>query len=52
MISLCIALTLETVGNNDLIVNLIVLVFIGISIFSGAQYIIRNSIDNKKKKPK
>jgi phosphatidylglycerophosphate synthase len=52
MISLCIALTLETVGNNDLIVNLIVLVFIGISIFSGAQYIIRNSLDNKKKKSK
>ncbi|MGB5912265.1 MAG: hypothetical protein WBH31_13810 [Promethearchaeia archaeon] len=52
MISLCIALTLETVGNNGLIVNLIVLVFVGISIFSGAQYIIRNSLDNKKKKSK
>lgn len=52
MISLCIALALETLGNSNLILNLIVLVFIGISIFSGAQYIVMNSLDNKKKKSK
>jgi len=52
MISLCIALALETIGNGNLILNLIVLAFIGFSIFSGAQYIILNSLDNKKKKSK
>lgn len=52
MISLCIALTLETVGNDNLILNLIILAFIGFSIFSGAQYIVLNSLDNKKKKSK
>ena len=52
MISLCIALALNTIGNDNLILNLIVLVLIGFSIFSGAQYIVLNSLDNKKKKSK
>lgn len=52
MISLCIALALETLGNNHLILNIIILIFIGISIFSNAKYIVMNSIENKKYKSK
>lgn len=52
MISLCIALALETLGNNNLILNVIIITFIGISIFSNAQYLVVNSLDKKKRKSK
>ncbi|MFW9772796.1 MAG: hypothetical protein ACFFFB_11005 [Candidatus Heimdallarchaeota archaeon] len=52
MISLCIALALETLGNNNTILNIIIIIFIGISIFSNAQYLVVNSIDKKSRKSK
>ncbi|MFX1496266.1 MAG: hypothetical protein ACFFBH_01950 [Promethearchaeota archaeon] len=52
MISLCIALALETLGNNNILLNLIILIFIGISIFSSAEYLVINSLDKKKQKSK
>lgn len=52
MISLCIALALETLGNNNLVLNVIIIIFIGISIFSNAQYLVVNSLDKKKRKSK
>lgn len=52
MISLCIALALETLGNNNILLNFIIIIFIGISIFSSAQYLVINSLDKKKQKSK
>ena len=52
LISLCIALTLETLGNHNIMLSFIIIIFIGITIFSSANYIVINSLENKKKKPK
>ncbi|MFX0033345.1 MAG: hypothetical protein ACFE8E_11630 [Candidatus Hodarchaeota archaeon] len=52
MISLCIALALETLGNNNMILNFIIIILIGISIFANAQYLVVNSLDKKKRKSK
>jgi len=52
MISRCIALALETLGNNNVILNFIIIIFIGISIFTNAQYLVLNSLDKKKRKSK
>lgn len=52
MISLCIALALETLGNHNLILNFIIIIFVGISIFSNAEYLVINSREKKRKKSK
>jgi len=49
MISLCIALALETLGNNSIMLNFIVVIFIGISIFSNAQYLVNSSLEKRRK---
>ncbi|MFX1426428.1 MAG: hypothetical protein ACFFBE_08240 [Promethearchaeota archaeon] len=49
MYSLIIAFVLDMGGNANPVVNIIVLLFLGLAIYSNARYVILTSLDNKKK---
>jgi hypothetical protein len=48
MYSLIIAFVLEMLGKASLIVDLVVLSFLGIAIYSNARYVILTSLEKKK----
>ena len=49
MISLIIAFIFNMFGNASLVLDVVILVFIAIAIFSNASYLVLSSTNNKKK---
>jgi hypothetical protein len=49
MFCLITAFIFEMFGNANIFLDVVILLFIGIAIFSNAKYIVLSTIDNKKK---
>ncbi|MHA1915812.1 MAG: hypothetical protein ACW986_10245 [Promethearchaeota archaeon] len=49
MFSLIIAFVLEMAGKSNPVVNVIVLVFLGLAIYSNARYVVLTSLEKQKK---
>ena len=49
MLCLISAFIFEMFGNASLVLDVVILAFIGIAIYSNAQYLVLSSVDKKKK---
>ncbi|TFG03568.1 MAG: hypothetical protein EU542_01895 [Promethearchaeota archaeon] len=49
MLCLVIAILLNILGNAHVLLNLIIMLFLGLTIFFNAKYLVLSSLDKKKK---
>ena len=50
MLCLVIAILFNVLGNSHILLNLLILLFLGLTIIFNAEYIVLTSLDKKKKK--